>query len=212
MYSLVDFILHFDKHLTFILQHFGVWTYLILFLIIFCETGLVVTPFLPGDSLLFIVGAFSANGAFNLTGITLALVAAAIAGDSVNYAVGKYFGNRLLNAKKIRLIKKEYLDKTHAFFEKYGAKTIVFARFVPIVRTFAPFVAGLGQMNYGKFLLYNILGGALWVVIFVMGGYYFGNISLVKEHLTLVILIIIFISILPGLFHFFKSRKPSAGV
>lgn len=203
----IDFLLHFDKHLTFIIQQFGLWTYGLLFLIIFCETGLVVTPFLPGDSMLFVIGAFAAQGAFNPLILFALLAFAAIAGDSVNYAIGKYFGERLSKAKHIPFFKKEYVDRTHKFYEKYGGKTIVIARFVPIIRTFAPFVAGIGEMNYAYFLTFNVVGGLLWVAIFVFGGYFFGNIPLIKENFSAVIFLIIFLSVLPPFIEVWKSRK-----
>ena len=207
----VDMIMHLDKHLDQIIQNFGVWTYLLLFLIIFAETGLVVTPFLPGDSLLFVVGAFAARGSFNVGILFLLLTGAAIIGDSVNYLVGKYLGERL---SRSRFVKKEYLERTHQFYEKYGGKTIVLARFVPIVRTFAPFVAGVGEMNYRYFLTYNIVGGIFWVALFVFGGYFFGNIPVVRDNFTVVIFIIIFVSLLPGIFEFIRAKrnKPAASV
>ncbi len=203
----INFILHFDKHLTFIIQQFGLWTYGLLFLIIFCETGLVVTPFLPGDSMLFVVGAFSSQGILNPLILFALLSTAAIAGDSLNYAIGKYFGERLSKAKHIPFFKKEYIERTHKFYEKYGGKTIVIARFVPIIRTFAPFVAGIGEMNYAYFLTYNVVGGLLWVAIFVFGGYFFGNIPLIKENFSAAIFVIIFLSILPGIIEILKSRQ-----
>lgn len=205
--DVISCILHFDKHLGFIIEHMGLWTYLLLFLVIFAETGLVVTPFLPGDSLLFVVGAFSARGSFNPVLVFTALAAAAITGDSLNYAIGKYFGARLSAAKHAPFFKKEYLERTHKFYEKYGGKTIVLARFVPVVRTFAPFVAGIGTMKYSHFISYNIFGGVLWVGLFVFSGFYFGNIPLVKENFSSVILVIIFLSILPVVIEVLKTRK-----
>ena len=204
--SCVTFIFHFDKHLASIVHQFGAWTYGIVFLVIFCETGLVVTPFLPGDSLLFVLGAFSAAGTFKFPLLLILLTIAAVAGDSFNYAIGKYFGHALLRARHIPFFKKEYLDKTHRFFEKYGAKTIVIARFVPIVRTFAPFVAGLGDMSYGKFLAYNVAGGVLWVGLFVSGGYFFGNMPAVKKNFSAVIFIIIILSVLPAAIEVLRAR------
>ena len=201
---LVDFILHLDTHLGYIIQHFGVWSYVILFAIVFCETGLVVTPFLPGDSLLFATGAFAAAGSLNIVWVIALLSMAAIAGDGVNYAIGKYLGKKAYEMAHGRFIKKEYLDRTHSFYEKYGAKTIVIARFVPIVRTFAPFVAGIGTMGYLKFATYNVVGGIAWVMAFSLGGYYFGNIPFVKKHFTVVILAIIVISMLPGVIEYFR--------
>lgn len=202
----MDFILHIDRHLNTIVQNFGAWTYLLLFAIIFAETGLVVTPFLPGDSLLFAVGALSAIGSLNIFMVFIILVAAAIIGDSVNYAIGNIFGERLLKAHS-RFFKEEYIVRTHRFFEKYGGKTIVLARFVPIVRTFAPFVAGLGNMSYFYFLTYNVVGGILWVSIFVFGGFLFGNLPVVKENFTIVIFAIVIISILPGVIEFVKHKR-----
>jgi len=167
---LLDFVLHLDKHLPPIIQEYGAWTYLLLFAIVFCETGLVVTPFLPGDSLLFAAGAFTATGALSLWALIAVLAAAAIVGDTVNYWVGHFLGHRLLNAQRIRVIKPQHIAYTHEFFEKYGGKTVIIARFVPIVRTFAPFVAGLGSMSYGRFMSYNVIGGAGWVVLCTVAG------------------------------------------
>lgn len=210
MGAIIDFIFHFDKHLISIVQQCGSWTYLILFAIIFAETGLVITPFLPGDSLLFVVGTLSsAGGAFNPLAVWAILVIAAVLGDSVNYAVGKYMG-RTLAAKYPRVVKKEYLDKTHKFFEKYGGKTIIIARFVPIVRTFTPFVAGLSYMSYPKFFLYNVVGGILWVTLFVGAGLAFGNIPIVENNLSVVILIIIFLSVLPAVIEIVRARSAGA--
>ena len=201
---LADFIMHLDKHMDVIIQSYGSWTYVLIFLIVFAETGLVVTPFLPGDSLLFVVGAFAARGSFH-PGLAFALLAAAaIIGDSVNYLIGKYLGEQLSHS---RFVKKEYLERTHQFYEKYGGKTIVLARFVPIVRTFAPFVAGVGKMNYRYFLTYNVVGGLLWVSLFVFGGYFFGNMPVVKKNFTMVIFAIIFLSILPGIVEFVRAKK-----
>jgi membrane-associated protein len=202
---MLDLLFHFDKHLVYVIQHFGSWTYAILFGIVFCETGLVVTPFLPGDSLLFVVGAFSATGALHPLIAAAILILAAIIGDSANYAVGRYFGARLI-ARHSRIISKERLDKTHQFFQRYGGKTIIIARFVPMVRTFAPFVAGLGNMDYAKFFFYNVVGGMLWVVLFIASGFFFGNLPAIKDNLSLVILIIIVISILPAIFEVIRLR------
>jgi membrane-associated protein len=177
-----------------------------LFAIIFAETGLVVTPFLPGDSLLFVVGTFAAGGYFNVGLLFAALAAAAIVGDSANYAIGKYFGSHILLKFEGRLIQRKHIEKTHSFFEKYGGKTIVIARFVPIVRTFAPFVAGIGSMTYAKFIVYNIVGGLVWVATFVFGGYYFGNIPIVKQNFSLVVIIIIILSILPGVIELIRHK------
>ena len=204
--NLIDFILHLDKYLNLIVQNFGAFTYVILFLIIFAETGLVVIPFLPGDSLLFAVGTFAAIGSLNVFLSFLILSLAAVLGDSLNYSVGKFLGKKAIE-HETRFIKKEYIDKTQHFYEKYGAKTIVLARFVPIVRTFAPFVAGVGKMAYLKFLLYNIFGGILWVAIFVFGGYFFGNIPIIKKNFTVVIFIIIILSFIPAIIEFWRHRR-----
>jgi len=203
---MIDFILHIDKHLNAIIQNCGAWSYLLLFAIIFAETGLVVTPFLPGDSLLFASGAFAALGSFNIVWLCVALASAAIIGDSVNYAIGKMLGDKVFRHDS-RIFKKTYLDKTHKFYEKYGGKTIVIARFVPIVRTFAPFIAGVGMMSYGRFFAYNVVGALLWVGLFVLSGYFFGNIPIIKENFTIVIFIIIFLSILPPFIEYFRHKK-----
>jgi len=204
--NLIDFILHLDKHLSLIIQNFGSWTYLILFLIIFAETGFVATPFLPGDSLLFAVGTFAAIGSLNVLWLFIILSSAAIIGDTVNYSVGKFLGRKAIE-HETRFIKKEYIDKTQKFYEKYGAKTIVLARFVPIVRTFAPFVAGIGSMNYFKFLAYNVFGGILWVGILLFGGYFFGNIPIVRNNFSVAILLIIIISIMPMIIEFWRHYR-----
>ena len=204
---LIDFIMHLDEHLSVIIQNYGTWAYLILFLIVFCETGLVVTPFLPGDSLLFVVGAFSASGAMELWASALLLIAAAVMGDTVNYHIGKYLGPKVFHKQNVRFFKKEHLIRTHNFYEKHGGKTIIIARFIPIIRTFAPFVAGMGNMTYWRFLSYNIIGGIAWVAIFILGGYFFGNIPVVRNNFTLVIFAIIFISILPGIVSFLASKR-----
>lgn len=203
----INFFLHLDKSLSAVIANYGTWTYLILFLIIFCETGMVLTPFLPGDSLLFAAGSFAAIGSLDVKWLFLLLSIAAILGDTVNYAVGQYIGLKAFQKNNSRFFKKEYLDKTHKFYEKYGAKTVVLARFVPIVRTFAPFVAGTGAMQYGKFIKYNIIGALAWVGLFVFGGYFFGNISIVKENFSIVILIIIVASLIPGVVEFLRHRK-----
>lgn len=203
--ELIDFVLHLDKHLHDIILQYGTLTYFILFVVIFAETGLVFTPFLPGDSLLFAAGTFAAQGSFNVHILFLILAAAAIIGDTVNYWIGHYFGHKLFE-KYPRFLKKEYLDRTHKFYEKYGGKTIIFARFVPIVRTFAPFVAGVGSMTYPKFISFNIIGGAIWCALFVYGGFYFGNLAFVKNNFSLVIIAIIFISILPGITEYIRHK------
>jgi membrane-associated protein len=195
--SAFEWFFHFDRHLSIIMQGLGQWTYLFLFAVIFAETGFVITPFLPGDSLLFATGALSALGGLDVNLVFLTLTAAAILGDTVNYAIGKFFGHALLAARGGRLIRKEHIEKTHRYFEKYGGRTIILARFVPIVRTFAPFVAGIGEMEYLRFLIYNVTGGILWVAIFVYSGYRFGNIPAVKDNFTLVILAIVVLSVAP---------------
>lgn len=211
--QIFSYILHIDVHLTALVQGYGLLTYAILTLIIFAETGLVVTPFLPGDSLLFATGALAANGALDIGVLLVLLTAAAIAGDAVNYWVGKRVGITLFDGR-IPWLKKEHLDRTHAFYEKYGGKTIVIARFVPIIRTVAPFVAGAGQMTYSRFALYNVTGGILWIVSMLLGGYFFGNIPIVKENFGLVVIAIIIISILPAVFEGVKgwsaARRQSA--
>jgi membrane-associated protein len=206
---LVDLFLHLDKHLSVVIQNYGAWTYLLLFLIIFMETGLVVTPFLPGDSLLFAAGAFAGLGALNVWFLFFLLTLAAILGDTANYWIGHYIGPRAFSGE-IRFLKKEYLDRTHEFYERHGGKTIILARFVPIVRTFAPFVAGVGAMSYGKFITYNVVGGVLWVAIFVFGGYYFGNLPIVQDNFSLVVIAIILISVLPAVYEVLKERMRGA--
>lgn len=205
--NVVEFFFHIDKHLNIVIQNCGVWSYAILFAIIFAETGLVVTPFLPGDSLLFAVGALAAAGSLNATWTFFILAAAAIIGDSANYAIGKFFGEALIEKTGSRFLKKEHIDRTHKFFEKYGGKTIVLARFVPIIRTFAPFVAGVGEMSYLYFFTYNVVGGVLWVAIFVFGGFFFGNLPFVRDNFSFVILAIVIISILPGVIEVLRHRN-----
>lgn len=206
----VDLFLHLDAHLKEVVQNYGTWTYAILFLIIFCETGLVVTPVLPGDSLLFTAGALAAIGDLNPYSMSALLIVAAILGDMVNYWCGHFFGARIFKPDA-RFLKTEYLDRTYVFYEKYGPKTIVIARFVPFIRTFAPFVAGMGRMQYRTFFFYNVTGAILWVVVCTAAGYFFGNIPVVKEHFSLVILGIIFVSLLPAIFTFLKERGASRG-
>ena len=205
--TFIDIFIHLDRHLIWLIQHFGVWVYLIVFIIVFCETGLVVTPFLPGDSLLFGLGALAAIGDLNVLWLFVLLSVAAIAGDTVNYFIGKYVGPKVFQQETSRFFKKEYLERTHQFYEKYGGKTIVIARFMPIIRTFAPFVAGIGSMTYHKFIIYNVLGGIAWVAIFIFGGYYFGNLPVVKNNFTLVIMAIIIISVMPGVIEYFRQRR-----
>lgn len=206
MIFLINFILKIDQYLDVLIRDYGLMTYVILFLIVFCETGLVVTPILPGDSLLFAAGALSARGGLNVHYLVLIIMVAAIIGDTVNYSIGKYFGEKLFRTQS-RFFKKEYLDKTHDFYARYGNKTIVFCRFVPIVRTFAPFIAGVGKMNYLKFMAYNVVGAIAWSLLFVYGGYFFGNIPIIRRSLTLMIFLIIGISLLPLAFEIFKGWK-----
>jgi len=201
----IDIIIHLDEYLGQVIQDYGTWTYLFLFLIIFMETGLVVTPFLPGDSLIFAAGTFAGLGDLNPFLLFVLLSLAAIIGDTVNYWIGHYIGPRAFTGN-VRFLKKEYLDRTHAFYEKYGGKTIILARFIPIIRTFAPFVAGIGAMTYGKFIAYNVIGGLAWVALFTFGGYYFGGLPFVQDNFTFVILAIIFISVLPAVIEFIKER------
>ncbi|WP_459478626.1 DedA family protein [Clostridium saccharoperbutylacetonicum] len=200
----IDVFLHLDKYLGTVINNYGVETYIILFIIIFLETGLVVTPFLPGDSLIFAAAAFAAMGMLNIYVLVAVLMVAAILGDTSNYEIGRLLGNKLIKSGKF--IKKEHLDKTHKFYEKYGGKTIIFARFVPIVRTLAPFVAGIGEMNYKKFISFNAVGGILWVVLVSVCGYFFGNISVVKNNFSLVVIAIVLISIMPAVIEVLRSR------
>ena len=204
--SLIDFVLHIDQHLIELTQTYGLWIYAILFLIVFCETGLVVTPFLPGDSLLFAAGAVAALGGMNVHIAAALLLAAAVIGDAVNFAIGKYFGEKLFAKPDSRMFKREYLDKTHAFYEKYGGKTIILARFVPIVRTFAPFVAGMGDMHYGRFIRYNIIGALVWVGLLTYAGYFFGELPVVKNNFGLVVIGIIVVSVLPMAVEIAKAK------
>jgi membrane-associated protein len=204
MKALIDIFLHLDTYLADIIARYGTWTYAILFAVIFLETGLVVTPFLPGDSLLFAAGTFAALGSLNIWVLIGLLIVAAIAGDTLNYWIGHRLGDR---AYSIKGIKKEHLDRTHAFFEKHGGKTIILARFVPIVRTFAPFVAGVGRMSYSYFLAYNVVGGIVWVASLTSVGYFFGNIPIVRKNFELVIIAIVLISVMPMVFEGWKMRR-----
>jgi membrane-associated protein len=207
--TIADYIIHLDKHLAVIIQSYGVWTYLLLFLIIFMETGLVVTPFLPGDSLLFAAGTFAGLGVLNIWVLFITLSLAAILGDTVNYWIGHYIGPRAFSGN-VRFLKKEYLDRTHEFYERHGGKTIILARFIPIIRTFAPFVAGIGEMSYGHFISYNIIGGIAWVALFTFGGYFFGNLPFVQNNFSFVVVAIIIISVMPGVYEFLKERSRTA--
>jgi membrane-associated protein len=206
----LDFFIHLDKHLLAFVQDYGAWTYLFLFLIIFCETGLVVTPFLPGDSLLFVAGALAATGSLNI-GFTVTLLSvAAVLGDTVNYWIGSFMGHKISQEKYRHIFKPEYLERTHNFFEKHGAKTIILARFFPIIRTFAPFLAGAGKMSYRKFFFYNVAGALIWIFILTLAGYFFGNIPLVKKNFTAVIFGIIIVSLLPGVWEYYKHKRSSS--
>jgi membrane-associated protein len=202
----IDFILHIDRHLQALCAGYGLWVYAILFVIVFCETGLVVTPFLPGDSLLFAVGSLAAIGALDLTWVILILIAAAIIGDSVNYTIGNRVGPKVFHQEHGRLLNKEYLLRTHAFYEKHGGKTIVIARFLPIIRTFAPFVAGIGSMAYPRFLFFNVSGGILWVLVFVLAGFWFGNIPAIQNNFSLVILALVLIPGIPATVEFIRMQ------
>jgi membrane-associated protein len=208
--NIVDFALHIDVHLNELIAAYGMWTYAILFTIIFCETGLVVTPFLPGDSLLFAAGAFSATGTLDAAWLFVLLSVAAVVGNIVNYSIGHYLGPRVMKDGSMKFLNKEYLERTHRFYEKHGGKTIVIARFLPIIRTFAPFVAGVGFMSYPKFMLYNVIAGIVWVGVFIFGGYYFGNLPAVKSNFTLVIAAIIIVSTLPAVIEFVRHRMRPA--
>jgi len=205
----IDIILHLDKHLGAVIQTYGVWTYLIFFLIIFCETGLVVTPFLPGDSLLFAAGAFAALGELNPFGLSAVLCSASILGDSTNYWIGRYIGPKIFKQENVRFLNKKHLERTEMFYEKYGAKTVFIARFMPIFRTFAPFVAGIGKMKYARFLAFSISGSIAWISILVMAGFYFGNIPFVRQNFSLVIMAIILISVMPGIIEFIRHKLNS---
>lgn len=203
---LIDLVLHLDVHLTELILMFGLWTYAILFLIIFAETGLVVTPFLPGDSLLFALGALAAGGAFHLETLMILLTLASIAGDTTNYSIGNYLGPKVFHFENSRFFNKDYLMKTHVFYEKHGGKTIILAKFLPIFRTFAPFVAGIGSMTYPRFLMFNVIGGLIWINGFLLLGFFFGNIPFVKENFGIVILAIIFISVLPAVYQVVQAK------
>jgi membrane-associated protein len=207
--KLIDLVMHLDRHLNALILSYQLWTYLILFVVIFCETGLVVTPFLPGDSLLFATGALAATAGspLKIHWLFLVLAAAAVLGDTVNYWIGHAVGPKIFGREKIRFLKKEHLDRTHEFYEKYGGITIILARFIPIIRTFAPFVAGIGRMTYGRFISYNVIGGVAWVAMFVFGGYFFGNLPMVRRNFTVVILAIIFISVLPAVIEYLRQRR-----
>jgi membrane-associated protein len=203
----IDIVLNLDDHLQALVAAYGAWIYLILFLIIFCETGLVVTPFLPGDSLLFVAGAVAAAGGMDIHLLVVLLIIAAILGDAVNYAVGHYIGPRMFNHNESRWLNPKHLKRAHDFYEKYGGKTIIIARFVPIVRTYAPFIAGAASMTYAKFALFNVTGAVIWVTSLGYAGYFFGNLPIIKDNLKLVIIAIIILSILPGIIEIWRNRK-----
>jgi membrane-associated protein len=203
---LFDALVHLDKHLLEAVQSYGGWVYLLLFLIVFCETGLVVTPFLPGDSLLFVAGTLAGAGSMNVHLLVVLLIAAAVLGDSVNYAIGRWLGPRVFRRDDSWFFKRAYIERTHAYFDKYGGRTIVIARFIPIIRTYAPFVAGIGRMDYYRFLMFNVGGAVLWVALITYAGYLFGNVPIVKNNLTVVILGIIVLSISPGIIEYLRHR------
>jgi membrane-associated protein len=205
--NIVDFVLHIDVHLSELIADFGMWIYVILFLVITAETGLVIAPLLPGDSLLFAAGTFAARGDLSVWVLFFSLSVAAVIGDALNYAVGRYLGPKLFRREGARFLKKENLDRTHDFFERYGPVTIIIARFLPIVRTFAPFVAGMGRMGYPRFLTYNVIGGVLWVALFTFAGYFFANIPFVKNHFPLVILAIVLVSVVPTAAEVIRRRR-----
>lgn len=211
---IIDFIMHIDVHLAELVSVYGVWIYAILFLIIFCETGLVVTPFLPGDSLLFVAGALAAlpGNPMNVHLIVLSLIVAAIIGDASNYLIGRFFGEKLFSNPKSKIFKQSYLEKTHHFYEKHGGKTIILARFVPIVRTFAPFVAGMGHMSYRHFAAFNVVGGILWVALFSYAGFFFGGLDIVQKNLKLLIVLIIVISIIPAVVEVLRNKYATVRV
>ncbi|PII60880.1 hypothetical protein BMH24_05840 [Serratia sp. OLJL1] len=209
---IIDFILHIDVHLAELVAQYGMWVYAILFLILFCETGLVVTPFLPGDSLLFVAGALAPlpTNDLNVHTMVALMAVAAIIGDAVNYTIGRLFGEKLFSNPNSKIFRRSYLDKTHQFYEKHGGKTIILARFVPIVRTFAPFVAGMGHMSYRHFAAYNVIGALVWVLLFTYAGYLFGDLPVVQENLKLLIVGIIIVSILPGVIEIWRHKRAAA--
>lgn len=205
-----EMLLHTDQYIDTISHQYGMWVYVILFLIVFLETGLVVTPFLPGDSLLFAAGTLAARGAMEIEVLVLVLIVAAVLGDTVNYHIGRYIGTKVVHTNN-RFLKKEYFDKAYAFYEKHGGKTIVLARFMPIIRTYVPFVAGAAKMNYARFLAYNAFGGTLWVTLFLLTGYFFGNLPFIRDNFSLVVLLIIIVSIMPPIFGWMKERLTNRG-
>ena len=205
----VDLVLHLDQHLRELAQTYGTWVYAVLFLIVFLETGVVVTPFLPGDSLLFVAGTVAAAGELNVHTLVVLLVVAAIAGDSLNYSIGRYLGPRVFRFDDSRFFKRAHVDRTHAFFERHGGKSIIIARFIPIIRTYAPFVAGIGAMSYKRFLMFNVTGAVLWVTLLTYAGFFFGNLPLVRNNLTAVILGIIVLSVMPAIIEFWRAKRAS---
>jgi len=205
--TLVDFVLHLDVHLVEIIDQFGLFTYGILFLVVFAETGLIVTPFLPGDSLLFATGAIAALGSLNIWAISVLLFVAAVLGDAANYWVGNIFGQKIVDNPKIKFVNQEHIDKTQQFYKKHGGKTIILARFIPLVRTFAPFVAGVGKMEYKRFFTYNVVGGFVWVVLFTSAGFFFGNLKFIQENFHYAILAIIFLSVIPIVYEFIQHKR-----
>jgi len=205
--NFINIIMHIDKYLTLIMQQYGILTYLLLFLIIFIETGVVVMPFLPGDSMLFAAGALAGIGSMNIFTLLIVVYLAAVIGDTINYFIGKKIGKKILAKEDIKFINKEYLNKAQMFYEKHGSMTIVIGRFIPIIRTFVPFVAGIGEMNYSKFIPYNMIGGGLWVSLFLGMGYFFGNLSFIQNHFSYMLIAIIIISLLPGVILFIKERR-----
>jgi len=209
---LLDILLNLDQYLNYIIANYGTWVYVILFLVIFCETGLVVTPFLPGDSLIFVLGALAASGSINLLLMGTVLVVAAITGNVVNYYIGRWVGPRIFAGQEVRFFNRDYLMRTHAFYERHGGKTIFLARFIPIIRTFAPFVAGIGGMSFNRFQFFNISSSAVWISMFLWGGYSFGNIPVVEKNFTLVVFAIIFLSLLPAFFTFLKQKGQKAKI
>lgn len=204
--NIISIVLHLDKYLNVIIQNYGIWTYLLLFLIIFCETGLVITPFLPGDSILFATAAFASIGSLKIFTLFVIFYLAAVIGDTANYYIGQKIGSEILDKENAKYINKEYLRKAHNFYEKHGSMTIVIGRFIPIIRTFVPFVAGIGEMRYSKFIAYNMLGGFLWVSLFLGGGYFFGNLPFIKQHFSYVVIAIIIISIIPVVIALIKEK------
>jgi len=208
--GLLDIVLHLDAHLLALVQEYGVWVYAILFFIIFAETGLVIAPFLPGDSLLFVIGALCGMGSLDLEVALPLLILAAFMGDNTNYWIGRLLGLRLLEHASPRFIRHEHLEKTHAFYAKHGGKTVIFARFLPIIRTFAPFVAGIGTMNYRHYVIFSIIGGVSWIGSLILAGYFFGNIPVIKDNLTLMILVIVVVSFVPAMIEFLRHRRQRA--